>query len=285
LGRLQLETDAATFKISGQQFSCEVNRQNGQLGNLRLGGQTLLVGGPGLMILPLENGPCEPRDLTQFGACNQLCNNSRASSVTAKPTEDGGVSVKVADECDDAKGNYTLTFEPDGRLDLDYSFRALKAVNPRQAGMVFFLPRDCDTLRWERRAEWSAYPPDHIGRPVGEARANANQITNFCALVSAPKGPWSQDANMLGTADFRSTKSRLCAASLQNPRGAGIFLQADGAQSARAFVDGDRIGWLVACINAGGAEGFFATHHAGDRHPLNPGDPLPDTVHLRLIQP
>lgn len=283
LGALTVETNGAILTVKGKSFSCEIEQGSGQIRDVSIGKQKVLVGGPAPMILPLECEPCAPADLRQFGAFNALCQNWRARSVTAATNDAGDVLVNVEGEADEATGQYTLRFSPDGRLNVDYSFRVKKAVNPRQAGMVFFLPRAYDTLRWERHAEWSAYPADHIGRPLGEAKANPNAITHYSHLTAAPGTSWAQDANFLGTADFRSTKSHLIAASLENAGGRGIFLQSDGAQSARAFVDGDRIGWLVASINAGGGETFFSVHHAPDRRPLKPGDVVEDSIDLQLI--
>lgn len=285
LGRLKLETNAASFLITGEHFSCEVLRQSGQLSHLRLDGKTILLGGPVLLCLPLESGPCEPRDLTQFGAFNDVCDHWAASSVTARAEPDAAILLEVKGACDAASGSYTLRFQTDGRMEVHYDLRASKEVNPRQVGMVFYAPRNFDTLRWERKAEWTGYPADHIGRPVGEAKAAPNADTHFVHLTAAPETAWSLDANLLGTADFRSTKGHLLAASLQDHSRHGLFVQSDGSQAARAFVDGERIGWLIAVIDAGGGEGFFGTHHAPDRHPLKPGSAVQDTIHLRLMKP
>ena len=283
LGPLTVTTNAGIITISGRHLVCAVEARSGQIRQLQYDGRTLITAGPALMLLPLEGGPCEPRDLRQFGAFNDPAKHWRAQVVGAHADADGGATLTVEGAYDEAEGHYSLRFGPEGSLDLRYDFRATKAVNPRQAGMVFFVPRALDTLRWDRRADWSAYPPDHIGRPSGQARANANGITNFTHLAAAPKISWSQDANILGTADFRSTKAHVLDAALQDDRGAGLFLHGDGAQAARAFADGDRIGWLIAAINAGGGEGFFGTHHAPDRRPLKAGARIQDTIHLQLV--
>ncbi len=47
-------------------------------------------------------------------------------------------------------------------------------MNPRQLGMILDLPASFDSLEWWRRARFSVYPPDHIGRPEGIARAHRN---------------------------------------------------------------------------------------------------------------
>lgn len=282
-GPLQLETSDAALRVRGADWSCEIDRHTGQLTRLLVGGTPVIIGGPRLMILPLEGGPCQPQDLTRFGAYNPLCRDWQAKSVAATRQPDGSVQVRVEGKYTEAAGGYTLRLNARGTLELAYDFAARTAVNPRQAGMVWWLGRAFDTLQWERRAEWSAYPADHIGRPVGEAKANPNGNQRVVHLTAAPAHEWSADATALGTADFRSSKARVFWASLRDPRGRGVMLLSDGSQTARAFVDGDRIGWLIACINAGGGEGFFATHHAADRHPLKPGSHVTDTIRLQVL--
>jgi hypothetical protein len=283
-GRLALATSASSYFILGAKFTCDIDRQTGQIRQARVAGQPVLVGGPVLMVLPLDGGPCVPQDLTQFGPLNPLCQGWTAQSVTATES-DGQVVIQVVGDYAEAAGSYALTLKPDGALDLTYHFTSKQAIGPRQVGMVFHVARDCDTLDWQRNAEWSAYPAGHLGRPMGVAKANPDAATHVLPLAAAPKNAWSQDTTALGTADFRSSKSHLVSASLRNDRGRGVALRSDGSQTARAFVDGDRIGWLVAGINAGGGEGFFGTHHAADRRPLQAGAKISDTVHLQLTGP
>jgi hypothetical protein len=57
---------------------------------------------------------------------------------------------------------------------------------------------------------------------------------------------------------------------------------ADGHQSVRAFVDGERTGLLVAGFHTGGGDGFFATHLAAERKPLEINSHISDRIELRL---
>jgi hypothetical protein len=285
LGEFRITTNASSIQITSQRFQCDIATNTGRIANLKIDGKPRLIGGPVLQCLPLETGPCEPKDLTQFGVFNDVCSNWTAHAVAAQSNPDGSVQISVAGTCDAASGNYTLRFAPDGTVEIEYDLKVSKDVNPRQVGMVFYVSRECDTLRWERQAEWSAYPQDHIGRPHGEAKAAPAPISHYSPVRTVPTNSWSTDANILGSADFRSTKSHFLTVSLTSASGQGLTAVSDGAQSARAFVDGDRIGLLIAGINAGGAESFFGMHHAPDRHPLKAGTPIRDTIRLRLLAP
>jgi hypothetical protein len=148
--------------------------------------------------------------------------------------------------------------------------------------MVLHAPLEVDSLSWKRNGQWSTYPPDHIGRLSGSAVANPHS-RDAAGLFRVPAGRWSSDANELGSNDFRSTKSNVTGASLQSGKGYGISLLDGGAKAARAFVEGQHIGLLVAAFNTGGAEPFFAPHYAAERRPLKKGDLIKNSFVLQLM--
>ena len=49
------------------------------------------------------------------------------------------------------------------------------------------------------------------------------------------------------------------------------MLVSDGRQASRSFLDGDRVGWLIADFSTGGGDIFFAPHHKMDDRPLEAG--------------
>ena len=63
---------------------------------------------------------------------------------------------------------------------------------------------------------------------------------------------------------------------------ARLNVLSDGHQSVRAFVADGRAGLLVTGFHTGGGDGFFATHLAAERKPLEPGSRLVDTIRLQL---
>jgi hypothetical protein len=220
-------------------------------------GERVVVGGPELMLLPLATEACQPVDLGRWTPLNELASPALATA--------------------------TFTLEPDGaRLNVRYRCVAHQAVDPRQWGAVIFLARACDRLAWRRDAQWTLYPADHIGRPEGEARANAaSDLPPYAA--SEPDHPWSADATALGGNDFASTKAFVREASLVDARGRGVRVRSDGRHSVRAFVDGERIGFLIAGFHTGGGDGFFAPHFAAERRPLAVGDEREDEFVLELV--
>jgi hypothetical protein len=159
--------------------------------------------------------------------------------------------------------------------------------------MVFYSPRSCDTLTWKRRAQWSVYPEDHVGRPEGTAKALPDpslvgKAGSWMEVAYREKPAWSwfMDANALGTRDFRATRRNILRASLKDSAGHGITILSDGAQHTRSFLDGNRVGLLVACysgpaLNTSWLHGLYEISGI-EPMPLQAGEELKDVVHLSL---
>ena len=226
----------------------------GHLQEACLNGHTVLLGPPAFMLLPHSKEACSPVDLGIWKPLNTLATNNEVT---------GSISLK-----------------PNGSLlNIAYDFTANVTVNPRQWGLVLYLPRRYDTLAWQRDAQWSFYPSDHIGRPAGTAHANARaQLPPYARQV--PSCPWSADPTDLGGNDFTSTKAFIREATLHDHDGYGVRVISDGHQCVRAFVDGERVGLLVTGFHCAGDsfESSFIEHK-----PIKKGDHLKDKLVLELI--
>ena len=117
-----------------------------------------------------------------------------------------------------------------------------------------------DTLAWRRKAQWTYYPEDHIGRPEGRAKAFPG--TPVCKdspfYRTRPSWAWSQDCNPLGSNDFRSTKHNIYEASLTGARRPHSAERACASfptarQHVRAWVEDQRTRLLVADVSCEGS--------------------------------
>jgi hypothetical protein len=115
-----------------------------------------------------------------------------------------------------------------------------------EVGIAYTLSSSIDRLTWDRKALWSVYPTDHIGRPQGTAMREAS--TPAEAYRGEPQGPWSQDSKDFflygpddpggrGTHDFRSLKENIWHAScVLAGTDLRVRAESDGAAAVRAEV-------------------------------------------------
>ncbi len=287
-GAPRLDEASGEYVVRGTGYVVTVDGQTGAVRAIGLAGRPALTSMPSLMLLPangddvcgVQMSGVEP-DIPIF---SDTCHNWRAKSVSARETAEG-IEVRIVGAYDEAAGSFVLRFAQGSVIELGYEFTVTEPgrCDPRQIGVVFDLPAGADTLSWRRRAEWSFYPNDHIGRPQGTARALVDPRT-LCGLAgprSEPNWPWKDDANRYGTNDFRSTKRNILEASLARRDGGGLRVLSDGSQHVRAWVDAGRVRLLVADYSNEGAAPFFS-EHVVPRRPLEPGSRVQGTVRLEL---
>jgi len=281
---LNLTTQGSTLVIQGQGFAYTIDRSTGQIIRATCNGSPVLVGGPELLVLPLnaKGGTQMTKEAQTFAPFTDVCTDRTVDTVTTKK---GGqkVIITVRDQYAEACGGYTLTVDPQGQLVLEYRYELLQAINPRQWGMVVAVARELDTLHWQRRGAWTVYPKDHIGRLSGSTRALLGH--EFCG----PSGPsvrpdyaWSLDSSEMGTNDFRATKENIFEATLANRSNGGVTILSDGSQHVRTWIEGPQLSLLVADYSNAGAEGFFRSHAAVEDRPLKAGDMIEGSIRLTL---
>lgn len=179
------------------------------------------------------------------------------------------------------EGGYEILVTPAGELTVSADFAYTgDDIWVRETGLRLSLPKSADLLCWQRRSEWSVYPPDHIGRPLGSARSVADHPAEL-----PPAWAWSQDNSPLGSNDFRASKRNILWAALGYPGGPAILVLSDGSQTARAMMETDRLslhvnGWYGG-TNAGWQEW---EHNYGKGKLLKKGDRIQETVRLRFVR-
>ncbi|HLQ36254.1 MAG TPA: glycoside hydrolase family 2 TIM barrel-domain containing protein [Planctomycetota bacterium] len=187
--------------------------------------------------------------------------------------------VRIAGEYADFQGSYEYTVEPGGELlaRAAFVYRG-DDLWVRELGLGFAVSKDADLLRWMRKAEYSLYPEDHIGRAAGETRAF--QVHD---LALPPQWSWAHDNTEHGCNDFRSTKRRLQWGWIGYPGdGPGILIQSDGSQHLRAMVQDDHIVVYVNDLYDGTGSRYEWTANYGSGRLLTKGTRIESTVRLRL---
>jgi hypothetical protein len=250
-----------------------------QTGQLAQAGKVKLTG-PRLMLLPLNDAgetqmSGKTKVWTPFTAPCAGWTSTLANHGVNRPTE-------VSAKCDGAEGGYAMRFA--GRdVEIEYHFTISKPVNPRQVGLVFGLPRECEKLSWERLGHWDVYPEDHIARLKGKVRASEGFAATSVGPREQPDHPWRLDALPYGNNDFCSTKHGITVASLTDPAGHGIRVDGRGRQHLRCWRTEAGVHFLVADYSSGGSERFLRGLAKRDDRPLKPGDKIAGTIHLSLL--
>ena len=291
--RVELTETPGRYVMSAAGVTYRVSRSSGMLEDARTSADRIPLTSPQMMVVPLNNDDGGGPGITNCTYQTHLpplmyrpFEGWKAESVKAARLADGSVRVTVEGTYRDAKGSFRLEFLGDGTLRIGYDFVMGDSVklNPRQWGLVLSLPSSFDRLRWRRKGHWSSYPRGDIARNAGQAMAEPAARDNSLTW-ERPSGSWPQDANQLGTNDFRSTKAHIYHASLSDDAGRGIAVLSDGSQAVRAWVDGDKTMLLTADYNTGGSDRFSAFFFQASRHPLQGGDRITGTLHLKLLDP
>ena len=272
-----------TIKTGG--LTVNIDKQTGLIHQANRDSNTLLIGGPLLMVLAL-NGSGDTQMTRQMKpvSFDTAVRSNRKVEQVSLTQETDTAAVTITDSYDIARGTCKLTIDSGGIMVIDYDYVLTAGINPRQYGIVMTLPGSFTQLHWQRKGLWTVYPEDHIARLEGTTDALVGVKPCGIAGPSArPDYPWYHDTNTLGTNDFRSTKENIIHAYLSSSSTRGPVIESDGNQHVRCWIDGDVIRMLIAEYNNPGAEGFFRSHAALEDKPLKAGDKISGSVKFRLL--
>ncbi|MGD1010817.1 MAG: glycoside hydrolase family 2 TIM barrel-domain containing protein [Candidatus Aminicenantales bacterium] len=182
------------------------------------------------------------------------------------------------------KGGYEVRLDMEGNAEFAYDFTYLGPdLWVRELGLKFDLPLSFAKLEWDRRAEYTAYPEDHIGRPCGAAEAHPK------AAQTVPPGsrPFALDDHAWGSNDFRSAKRNIYSASLSGP-GGRVRVVSDGTQTVRCTLTPHEVSMKVLDFYGGSGgpkEWSVLGFHYGAGRLIKAGETVKGTVRLKLIGP
>jgi len=254
-------------------------------------GKPVITSGPTLVLNPLKGGGCFPNHTADTPAWDPLCTQWKASKVKTTTTPNS-VKVIVIGTYAEAKGSFTYTIHGNGRIELGYDFTTLAKIDPRQVGLELNLPDRFNKVSWERQSNFSGFPTEHIGRLKGSSPAFYGKKPNYKVdsdgkvirkfIRKQPAHPWSEDANELGSADFRGTRTGILFYKMEASNGDTVTILSDGTQAGRCRIDGDHVRLYGIDIDTGGAELFLGSHRNRFRHPLKKGDNIAGKMTIQL---
>jgi hypothetical protein len=264
---------AETIRLLGRNTELSYDKRNGQMLWCLAGRESVIISGPVLHIMrfPGHAEPYpDPRSWAFSGADYKL--------------EQGQAVLHWNGHYNDFTGGFEIRMDDAGDVQMAYNFKynGKQEFSAREIGLGFDLPADMGRLEWDRNADWSYYPDDHIGRPQGVA------MVHSAMPQTVPPGdhPYSQDDHPWGCNDFRSTKRHIYRASLTNPQGAGVQVISDGSDSLRATM-GPAVLAVKIMNHFDGSPGGINEYDGqyGTGQPIKPGAVLQGVVRFQLLPP
>jgi hypothetical protein len=264
---------AEAIRLLGRSTELSYDKRTGQMLWCLAGRESVILSGPVLHIMrwPGHAEPYpDPRTWALSGADYKV--------------EQGQAVLHWNGGYNDFTGGFEIRMDDAGDVQMAYNFKynGKQAFSAREIGLGFELPGDMGRLQWDRNADWTYYPDDHIGRPHGVAMVHSTMPQ------TVPPGdrPYSQDDHPWGCNDFRSTKRHIYRASLTNPQGAGIQVISDGSDSLRATLGPATL--AVKIMNhfdgsPGGINEYDGQYGTGK--PIKPGDVLQGVIRFQLLPP
>lgn len=243
--QLTVEVSKDSIVASTGEFSIAFDARNGLIRSSRFGGMSIIEGGPYLHLnVPVREITWDVDSLVDVGAGHWHC-ESLAYEVT-----DTSLLLSLRGKVDTFSVAYTIAVFGSGKVVTSY-----RLDNPpgecQEMGIRYQLSRTMDRLSWDRRALWSTYPGDHIGRPRGEA-ARLPGGSSGERYRGRPDRPWSEDTRdfflfkgsegvlpegLPVSNDFRSTKENITSYRLwDGAANVGLHVEADGDLAARTGV-------------------------------------------------
>jgi hypothetical protein len=205
------------------------SRETGLITEASLGGEKVIEGGP---FLDLGNGYFKGWILRSIDIRKGDDRVAVLGSGESRFT-DGIVKTKVDFEIEiDSTGLLTTRYRITGNM-----------PKASHLGVAFLVSAQAESVTWDRKAQWSVYPDDHIGRNAGTAlRKPANALPQY---RTQPAWAWSQDAGdpydtqaltaRPETRDFCAIKENVWSASLAlEGGGAGVSVEGDADIAVRA---------------------------------------------------
>jgi beta-galactosidase len=185
---------------------------------------------------------------------------------------------------------YTLNDK--GLLQVDYTFADPPKEMVREIGVAFLLPDDARSISWEREAQWTLYPEDHIGRPSGFAALEREDEESYGVKPSWPWGEDGRDFFLFGLQGFpgggrplirdaKGLKTGLHRYSVSCGEGAfEIHVVGGGEEAARVYADEQGFLYL-AVLNGWDYKSLDWGNYERD---FTPASPFTGRVTLRLVE-
>ncbi len=229
----KISEDARSLTVQGADFTVVFDKVTGLIAEGTFRGRRIIESGP---IVTLGSNALPPWWLTSM---------SHSATPEAAVIRMGGAYMERRGGGDVLGVEFEIRIDGQGLITTQYTLRG-QPKGMSEVGIAFTLSSAINRLTWDRKALWSVYPSDHIGRPQGTAMRDPSGPAE--TYRSIPQGPWSQDSKDFflygaedsggrGTHDFRSLKENIwSAACVLAGTDLCVRAESDGTAAVRAEV-------------------------------------------------
>ncbi len=163
----RVEQNVREAVISGEDFTLRFSKYAGQITSLVYKGETVLTGGPHLQLM--RSG----LSLQEFWPQSSRVYVEGSEAVIDLDVIYSPIFAAFQIRID-GKGlmtvHYTVKHTPDPPpAPKSIPWNLTDAGGYSEVGVQFTLPAEVDRLQWDRKALWTVYPEDHVGRGKGVA--------------------------------------------------------------------------------------------------------------------
>lgn len=286
---LALEETPSAYFIQQGDLRYTVDKTTGIISGAEIKGQKILNQGPVFCVVPMNsedggkpNAAGETYQNSIYPIKNYPLYTLYVKNISTLQTEEA-IVIAMETTYKSANGNIEYSFLKNGDVRVDYDIKCWDEAiaNPYQYGMLFQLPPAFDQLSWKRRGDFTVYSSDDIARDSGTTKLNAKWISSVEEPGKQPSALWKDDANEMGSNDFRSTKQHIIRAELTNNTDNGIAVLSDEKQSSRSWLQDSNIQFLIADYSNNGSEPFYGSPFTDQRINIK-GKQLKGNVIFRL---
>lgn len=277
--RVLLQQDSAFIYVKQGNVDYTISKAYGLMTSVRKEGETILTKGPAVaIILPNSEDGGKPNVAGEtyqnniYPVKHYAQYTLFATKVEARDMKDS-IVVDMDLTYQNGTGNQQFVFTKEGLLKVRYQMKyEQNETGVYQYGLMMELPLRFDKLNWNRKGRFSVYPENHIGRNKGQANLMASDLYEVEMFGEPKSANWKDDANIMGSNDFRSTKTNILEVMLKDDKNNSIRVLSNGKQASRAWKQDEHIQWLVADYTNTGSEPFYGTPHTFGRIKLKKGD-------------
>ena len=263
--KVVVDVSDSLYIVQAKDVTFCFSRDNGTMLSATKGGEILLRGPLNMYLVPLlkENEvidyiPQESKNTSPVRFNSDPLIRWKKESEQIEKTHTC-VKIIVRGHYGELPVEFVYQIDGSGRIRIDYLLNIKKVdFGIRQVGVGFHLPEKYNTLRWTRKALWSVYPSDHIGRPQGEAKAfYPETLYNYKKKRATPIHSFAVEGNEFGSNDFRSTKHNIITSRFLADGKKALTVESNGRQHIRAWIQADHVSFLVANYSNGGNEHYL----------------------------